>query len=199
MICESDFARFRLAYSMRFIRSIILASIVLHVFFSSLYMFTGTFPGFESNIIRIGMVLFTLCMYGVTFTEMFKQYPDYCIAALVFANSLAFLSIGVLAVGTDIISQPFSLMPSALLMLMANYIIPMRFKVAVINGILISIPFACVSIPGGNAGNMITIFMMLSILNLLLSINSFSNEEMLKKLWLYAYKIKDDEMKQGLS
>ena len=179
-----NFETFRLAHSMRFIRSIILASIVLHVFFSLIGQFTGTYPGTEINILRFGMILFSLSMYAVTFTKLFQEYTNYFLALLIFVNSMGFLALGVLAGGIDAVNQT-SLMQRAMIMLMINYILPMGFKSASVNGILISIPFMLVALISGNIEHILTTFMMLSILNLLMSINSHSNEEMMKKLWTY--------------
>lgn len=180
-----NFKTFRLAHSMRFIRSIILASIVLHVFFSLIGQFTGTYPGTEINILRFGMIFFSLSMYAITFTKLFQQYTDFYLAVLIFVNSIGFLTLGVLAGGIDAVNQT-SLIQRALIMLMINNILPMSFKSATINGIIISIPFMFVSILSANIEHILITFMMLSILNLLMSINSYSNEEMMKKLWVYS-------------
>ncbi len=182
---DDAFRQFRLAYSIRFIRSIMLASVFIYVVFGLIRSNMCNDNGLDIWSLRIGIVLFILSIYAISYTEMFKKFYEYWLALLVIINSINLLGMGILVEGINVITaSPFTIIPYALIMIVVNYIFPMRFNIAVISGTMVSTPYLCVSILSGSIEHLMSTLMMLVVLNVLLSLNLYSNEKMLKELWI---------------
>lgn len=184
---SNEFKLYRLACTIRFVRSIILATVFLYGLIGVLGFIAETDVGFAICSLRIGIVMFIISIYAISFTEMFRAQYEYFLSLYIIINSITLLLMDILLVGLDdmLITQ-LSLMPIAMIVLVLNYILPMEYRVSAVSGFLASLPFMSVSIIGGSVNHIITTFMMLLTINVLLSLNSYSNEKMVAKLWMQA-------------
>ena len=182
---SNEFKLYRLAYTMRFVRSVILATAFLYVLSGIMSFIAGDNIGLAICSLRIGIVIFILSIYALSYTEMFRAKYEYLLSIYVIVNSITLLLMGILTVGLDnILMTQLSLMPTAMVILVLNYILPMEYKVSAVSGILASLPYMIVSIIGGTVNHIITTFMMLLAINVLMSLNSYSNEKMVAELWM---------------
>lgn len=181
---DTEFKSYRLDYTMRFIRNIILSTAFLYILFGLMRTLAGNGVSPTQYSLRVGIVIFILAIYVITYTEMFKQNYEYILAVYVIVNSATLLSMAVLSAGMqEITSHSLSLMPVAMIMLIMNYMLPMQLKVAAVSGAIVSMPYLCVSICGGVTNHIITTLMMLVTVNTLMSLNSHANEKMIGDLW----------------
>lgn len=161
-----------------------LAVVFIYILFGILRSLLIGDNGIDIWILRIGIVIFILCIYAISYTEMFKEYYEYWLSLLMIINSANLLCMGIIIEGLPIIIEsPFSMMPYALIMIVINYVFPMRYQIAVISGVLVSVPYFALSLYIGSLGYIMTTFMLLVVLNILLSFNTYSNEKMMKKLY----------------
>ena len=182
---SNEFKLYRLAYTMRFVRSVILATAFLYGFIGIMSFIAGDRMGLAICSLRIGIVIFILSIYALSYTEMFRANYEYLLSLYVIVNSITLLLMGIISVGLDnILITQLSLMPAAMIVLVLNYILPMEYKISTVSGVLVSLPYIIVSIIGGTMNHIITTFMMLLAINVLLSLNSYSNEKMVAELWM---------------
>lgn len=179
------FKQYRLAYTMRFVRSVVLATAFLYAFIGITRFYAGDGTCIAICSLRIGIVVFILSVYAITYTEMFKNNYEYFISVYIIINSITLLLMCIISQGFDtILIMPLSLMPAAMIMIVLNYIMPLPYKLSIISGFFVSIPYLIVSLLGGTTNHIMTTFMMLLVINVLMSLNSYSNEKMLEKLWI---------------
>lgn len=182
---SNEFKLYRLAYSMRFVRSIILSTAFLYGFVGLIRVIAEDNIGFAICSLWIGIVIFILSIYALSYTEMFRAKYEYFLSLYVIVNSISLLLMSIMSVGLDnTLITPLSLLPPAMVVLVLNYILPMEYKISTVSGILVSLPYMIVSIIGGTMNHIITTFMMLLIINILMSLNSYSNEKMVADLWM---------------
>lgn len=176
---------YRLAYTIRFVRSVILSTAFLYGFIGITRFLAGDGTNLMDYSLRICVVIFILCIYTITYTDMFKQYYEYWLSFYVISNSITLLLMAVASIGIDgVISSPVSLMPPITAMLVLNYILPMKFKTSVTSGFFVSLPYMCVSICYGSINHIITTLMIILAINVLMALNSYSNEQMVSELWI---------------
>lgn len=175
---------FHLAYSMRFVRSIILSTAFLYGFVGISRYLANDGTGVHICALRIGIVIFIMSVYAITFTKMYRDHHEVFMAMYVIVNSIVLMMMGIVAGGVlDQMSNPLILMPAAMIMLVLNYVLPMRFNYAVASGMCVSTPYMALALCDGTVNTIMTTFMMLSTINVLLALNSYSNENMIRELW----------------
>lgn len=180
----NDFGRFRLACNMYFIRSVMLAVTFIYIIAGIIRSVVTNDNGADIWMLRVGIVVFILSLYAFSYTEMFKEYYEYWLALFVIVNSANLLCMGMIVEGAYVLMEtPFSIVPYALIVLVVNYIFPIRYKIAICSGILVSAPYIIMALWKGSLSYTMTMLMLLIVLNVLLSFNSYSNEKMMKELW----------------
>lgn len=180
----NDLERFKLEHTIRFTRSVVLASAFLYIFISIIRIIAQDGICVELQSLRIGIVIFILSIYSITYTDMFKQHHELLLSIYVIANSITLAAMGVMSQGVEsITTMPLSLLPSATIVLVLNYVVLMRFNVAIVSGFIVSMPYMLVSIYAGTTNLIITTFMIVITLNILLSFNLYSHNAMLTSIW----------------
>lgn len=178
-----EFRQFMLEYNMKFVRSIMLSAAFMYIFFGILRSYTDGSTGVEIWSLRISVVIFILTMYALTYTEMFEHYYEYFLILTVSVNSAILMTMGIVVLGLRSVSEStFTMLPFALTMLIVTYMFPLRFRLAVMGGILVSLPFMIVTLFGNSITNTVATSTILIILNVLLAFNTHSKETVMKDL-----------------
>lgn len=184
---KNNFRQFVLSYNMKFVRSIMLSSAFMYIFFGILRSYTDGSTGVEIWSLRISIVMFILTMYALTYTEVFRRYYEYWLTLTVFVNSSTLITMGIVVLGLELVSKsPFIMLPFAVIMLIVTYMFPVRFEFAVIGGILVSLPFIISTLFGNSIINTVATATILIVLNVLLSIGIYTRETLMRDIWSFA-------------